>query len=68
MLQTGIFDGYNSILLFWSLEPLNFGHCFEFPYSDFGFIPVPYGNAAAGTGTQAVKPQVQPVDSLLEVT
>jgi hypothetical protein len=37
----------------------------EFRASNFGFIKAPYGGAAAGTGTQAAKPPVQPVDSLL---
>jgi len=68
MFQTDIFDRYSGIPLFWSLEPLGFGHCFEFRASNFGFIQAPYEGAAAGTGTQAAKPPVQSVASLLEVT
>jgi hypothetical protein len=29
MFQTDIFDRYSSMPMFWSLEPLDFGHCFE---------------------------------------
>jgi hypothetical protein len=74
MFQTDIFDRYSSMPLFWSLEPLDFGHCFELaltlhfvPCFEFRIYPSPYGGAAAGTGTQAAKRPVQPVDSLLGI-
>jgi hypothetical protein len=65
MFQTDIFDRYSNMPLFWSLEPLDFGHCFEFRASNFEFIQAPYGGVAAGTGTQAAKPSVEPVASLV---